>query len=88
MAPYTAAKSGVLRLTESLAEELQPSGIRVYSVSPTILDTPRNRQDMPEADFASWVQPDMLARTMLELAADEPIVVSGADIPVGVLASS
>lgn len=87
MAPYTAAKAGVLRLTESLADELEPQGIRVNSVSPTIIDTPRNRHDMPEADFASWVKPDMLVRTMLHLISDESGVITGADIRVGALGS-
>lgn len=83
MAAYTAAKSGVLRLTESLAEELRPAGVRVNSVSPTIIDTPRNRADMPDADFSAWIEPEALARTMLSLASDEADVVSGADVLVG-----
>lgn len=87
MAPYTAAKAGVLRLTESLAEELEPQGIRVNSVSPTTIDTPRNRRDMPDADFASWVQPGKLALTMLHLSSDESAVATGADMPVGAVGS-
>ncbi|KAF1714599.1 NAD-dependent oxidoreductase [Pseudoxanthomonas yeongjuensis] len=83
MAAYTAAKSGVLRLTESLAEELRPAGVRVNSVSPTIIDTPRNRADMSDADFSAWVEPEALAQTMLSLASGETTVVSGADVLVG-----
>ncbi len=51
---YAAAKSGVARLTESLAEELRGSGITVNAILPTIIDTPANRAAMPQADFAKW----------------------------------
>ncbi len=83
MASYAAAKAGVLRLTESLAEEFRPLGIRVNSVSPTIIDTPRNRHDMPEADFGAWVRPGALAQAILYLASDAASVVNGADVLVG-----
>lgn len=52
MAPYAAAKSGVARIVEALSEELKPRGIRVNAVAPAIIDTPRNRMDMPNADPA------------------------------------
>ena len=83
MGAYTAAKSGVLRLTESLADELKPRGIRVNSVSPTILDTPRNRADMPDADPSKWLQPSDLARTMLWLASSESTALTGANLLAG-----
>lgn len=67
MAPYTAAKSGVLRLTEALAEELGDSNIRVYSVSPSVLDTPRNRLDIPNEYPKRWITPQKLAASMLAL---------------------
>ncbi len=82
MAAYTAAKSGVLRLTEALAEELRPRRIRVNAVSPTIIDTPRNRADMPDADFGDWVRPEALARTMLYLASSEASAINGAELLV------
>lgn len=83
MAPYTASKSGVLRLTESLADELKPRGIRVNAVSPTTIDTPRNRADMPKADTSDWVPPERLAQVLLYLASEEAASVTGANLRVG-----
>lgn len=83
MGAYTAAKSGVLRLTESLADELKARGIRVNSVSPTILDTPRNRADMPDADPGKWLQPADLAKTMLWLASPDSAALTGANLLAG-----
>lgn len=78
---YAAAKSGVHRLTESLAEELKER-VRVNAVLPSILDTGQNRKDMPDADFAAWVTPDELARVMLFLASDAASAITGALVPV------
>lgn len=83
MGAYTAAKSGVLRLTESLADELKARGIRVNSVSPTILDTPRNRADMPDADPGKWLKPADLAKTMLWLASPDSAALTGANLLAG-----
>ena len=82
MGPYTAAKAGVHRLTEALAEELRPSGVRVNAVLPSIIDTPANRRDMPDADRSAWVAPEDLARVILFLASAEARAVNGALIPV------
>jgi NAD(P)-dependent dehydrogenase (short-subunit alcohol dehydrogenase family) len=83
MGAYTAAKSGVLRLTESLADELKGRGIRVNSVSPTVLDTPRNRADMPDADPGKWLKPSDLASTMLWLASSDSAALTGANLMAG-----
>lgn len=82
MAAYAASKSGVARLTESLAAELRPRGIRVNAVLPSIIDTPTNRTDMPDADFASWVTADELAHVIAFLLSAEASGVTGAAIPV------
>jgi NAD(P)-dependent dehydrogenase (short-subunit alcohol dehydrogenase family) len=82
MGPYTAAKAGVHRLTEALAEELRPSFVRVNAVLPSIIDTPANRRDMPDADKSAWVAPEDLARVILFLASAEAIAVNGALVPV------
>ncbi|MDB5982106.1 MAG: 3-oxoacyl-[acyl-carrier-protein] reductase [Pseudomonas sp.] len=82
MGAYTAAKSGVTRLTEALAEEMKDRAITVNAIAPSIIDTPQNRQDMPEADYSRWVQPDAIAALMLFLASDEANAITGAIIPI------
>lgn len=80
MAPYAASKAGVMALTESLADEVKPRGIRVNAVLPTILDTPANRRDMPDADTADWVKPAAAARVIAFLLSPDAGAVTGAGI--------
>ena len=80
--PYAASKSGVHRLTESMADELKLKGMTVNAVLPSIIDTPANRHAMPKEEFARWVAPADLAAVMLFLASDEAKAVTGALIPV------
>jgi len=82
MGAYAASKSGVLRLTESLAEELAGAGVRVNAVMPSIIDTPTNRRDMPDANFKTWVLPEDIAAVIVFLLSDEAQAVTGAAIPV------
>ena len=82
MGAYIASKSATIRLTESLAAELKPVGINVNGVLPDVIDTPRNRADMPDADYSSWVAPSDLAAVIGFLASDAAAAVHGAMIPV------
>ncbi|RZJ30387.1 MAG: SDR family NAD(P)-dependent oxidoreductase [Brevundimonas sp.] len=82
MGAYAASKSGVHRLTESLAEELKSTSVTVNAVLPSILDTAQNRADMPDADPTTWVAPSDLARVILFLASPEARAVTGALLPV------
>jgi NAD(P)-dependent dehydrogenase (short-subunit alcohol dehydrogenase family) len=81
-AAYSAAKSGVLRLTEALSAELRSSGINVNAVLPSTLDTPQNRAALPSADHAKWVAPEAVADVVLFLASDAARAVHGAALPV------
>jgi len=78
MAPYTAAKSAILRLVEALAEEQRARRIRVNAVAPAIIDTPQNRRDMPESDPREWTSPAAIADLILFLTSDAARAVSGA----------
>ncbi|MFM5906340.1 MAG: SDR family NAD(P)-dependent oxidoreductase [Novosphingobium sp.] len=82
MGAYAASKSGVHRLTEALSEEVSGQGITVNAILPSIIDTPTNRADMPDADFSQWVQPAAIADVILFLASDAARAVTGALIPV------
>lgn len=80
MAPYAASKAGITILTESLADELKKRGVRVNAVLPTILDTPANRAEMPDADMSSWVKPEAAARVIAFLLSDDAACVTGVGV--------
>ena len=82
MGAYAASKSGVMRLTEALADELKDRGITVNAILPGTIDTPQNRADMPDADFSRWVQPADIAAVIVFLASRAASAVTGALIPV------
>jgi NAD(P)-dependent dehydrogenase (short-subunit alcohol dehydrogenase family) len=82
MSAYCCAKSSVMKLTESLSAELRHEGINVNAVLPSIIDTPPNRRDMPDADFSQWVSPAQLAEVICFLASNSASAIHGALIPV------
>ena len=82
MGAYAASKAGVAKLTEALADELKDRGITVNAILPSTLDTPRNRADMPRADFTRWVAPAEAAEVIAFLVSDAARAVTGALIPV------
>lgn len=79
---YALSKAAVVNLTQSLAQELLNSEITVNAVLPSIIDTPANRDSLPDADFESWVSPQDLAEVIFFLASPVARAVSGALIPV------
>ena len=79
---YSASKSAVLRLTESLAAELKESNINVNCIMPGTIDTPQNRAVSPNADFTKWVEPEAIAEVILFLASDASRAINGAAVPV------
>jgi len=79
---YGAAKSALLRLTESMTGELKPYHIQVNCVIPGVFDTPDNRKAMPNADFEQWVLPTEVAAAILFLSSPSADAITGAAIPV------
>jgi NAD(P)-dependent dehydrogenase (short-subunit alcohol dehydrogenase family) len=79
---YSASKSAVIRLTESMAAELKDENINVNCVLPGMIDTAANRNAMPGVDISRWVEPDALADVILFLASDAARAINGASIPV------
>lgn len=82
MGAYTASKSAVERLSESLADEVKDLGITVNTILPGTLDTPANRADLPRADASRWVPPEAVADVIAFLASDQARAVTGAAIRV------
>ncbi|SFR61498.1 SDR family oxidoreductase [Halogeometricum limi] len=78
---YRASKAGVRLLTETIAEENR-GVVRANAVMPSVIDTPMNREMMPDADHDKWVKPEEIAQTFLALCSDATGVTSGAAVPV------
>ena len=79
---YAASKAASLAMIDSLAADVNGTGIRVNSILPSIIDTEANRKAMPNADFSKWPKPEDIARVILFLCSDDARVVHGAAIPV------
>jgi len=78
---YRASKAGVRLLTETIAEE-NLGTVRANAVMPSVIDTPMNREMMPDADHDTWVDPRDIAAVILFLCSDVASVTSGAAVPV------
>jgi NAD(P)-dependent dehydrogenase (short-subunit alcohol dehydrogenase family) len=82
MSAYAASKAAVASLTRSLAAELRDEAILVNAVVPSIIDTPTNRESMPDADFGAWPSPREIAETVAFLVSPANSLTSGALVPI------
>lgn len=67
---YVVAKAGILAFVDALHAEYSNEGIRASALIPSVIDTPANRREMPDADRAAWQAPEDLAATILDLCGD------------------
>ena len=81
-AAYATAKAAVLAFVQALDADYRSKGIRANAILPSVIDTPANRRDEPDADHSKWVQPAQIARVVRFLVSDDSTVTSGAAIPV------
>jgi NAD(P)-dependent dehydrogenase (short-subunit alcohol dehydrogenase family) len=88
---YSAAKAGILQLTQMAALEGAPHGIRVNCVCPGFIDTPMTRGGYEAEAFEAWQRicplgrpgtPEDVARAMLFLASDDAAFITGVALPV------
>jgi NAD(P)-dependent dehydrogenase (short-subunit alcohol dehydrogenase family) len=80
-APYIISKAAVLALMAAVDAEVRTKGVRVNTVVPNVVDTPRNRDENPDADYSRWTTGDDLARVIEWLCSDDSAPLSGATIP-------
>jgi len=78
---YAASKAGLIRLVESMSQELKGYDINVNCILPSTIDTEANRRAMPKADFSKWLLTEDLANVVLFLCSSDSKVINGAAIP-------
>ena len=81
-AGYISSKAAVLALVQSLDAEYKGDGIRCNAILPSVIDTPANRESMPDADHAKWVPPEQIAKVVRFLVSEDSAPTSGAAVPV------
>ena len=77
-AGYAASKAGVTALARAIAKE----GVRCNVISPSLIDTPANRESMPESSWGKLVPPERIAEVVLWLVSPESAGLNGAELPV------
>ncbi len=80
--PYAGTKAGVNALTQSVAEEVRGEDVTINAILPSVIDTPPNREDMPDEDFSKWVEREQLAEIIFRLTQAFGDPINGALIPV------
>jgi NAD(P)-dependent dehydrogenase (short-subunit alcohol dehydrogenase family) len=87
VAAYAASKSGLIGLTQALAAEFGPQGVRVNAILPGAVDTAMYRDVNNTPDAQAFVtnlhalkriaRPEEVARSVLYLASDDASFISG-----------
>jgi 3-oxoacyl-[acyl-carrier protein] reductase len=77
---YVTVKAALSTLVQTVA--LENAGITANVILPGTMDTPANRNDMPQADFSKWLNPKRVAELVLWLADEKAAQITGTVIPI------
>ncbi|MEQ8580905.1 MAG: SDR family NAD(P)-dependent oxidoreductase [Marinoscillum sp.] len=75
--PYAISKSAVIKLAEIINEDKNNKNIQASVIIPSIIDTPPNREGMPDANFDNWVKPEEIAENIAFLISEKANVLRG-----------
>ena len=75
MIAYGLSKSLIFRLAELMNDEAKGTNVVTSVVVPSTIDTPQNRQSMPDSKFDNWVKPEHIAEVIAFYANDASSVI-------------
>ena len=75
MVAYGLAKSLIFRLAELMNDEAKGYNVVTSVIVPSTIDTPENRQSMPDADPAKWVKAEAIANIIYFYCSDKATVI-------------
>ena len=78
---YAASKAAVIAFARTVALECRSDGVRCNVILPSMIDTPANREAMPDS-IGKMVPPERIARVIRFLCSDESEALNGAVLPV------
>ena len=81
-AAYSVSKAAVLALVQAMDVDYKNDGIRANAILPSVIDTPANRANEPDADYSKWVPPEEIAKVIRFLISPDSAPTSGSAIPV------
>jgi NAD(P)-dependent dehydrogenase (short-subunit alcohol dehydrogenase family) len=81
-AGYAASKAAVIAFARAVAQEGRPNNVRCNAIVPTQIDTPANREAMPESDWHKLVPPERIAKVVAFLCGEDSAAITGASVPV------
>lgn len=79
---YAAVKQAVMTMTLAVAREVRGTGVTANCIAPATIDTPANREAMPNADYSKWVPREQVAALLWYLCSPEAAALNGAIIPI------
>lgn len=79
---YSSSKASVISMSQTLTEELQEYGIRVYCVSPGRCATKLRKRLAPNEDPSTIMQPDEVAEVICNLIGDNEYCLDGQNIVI------
>ncbi|MGY1720719.1 SDR family NAD(P)-dependent oxidoreductase [Blastococcus sp. SYSU DS0552] len=80
---YSVAKTGLMRMTEALAGALEGTDVRVFDLSPGVVDTPMTRSMRMWEGYTDWTPPEKVVELVAAIAAGELDQWSGRFLRVG-----
>jgi len=92
LAHYSASKGGIIALTETLAVELAPYGIRVNAIAPGMIETPmiasikenpqQEKEMLKRVPMGRVGKPEEVSNLVLFLASDESSYITGSTVVI------